>query len=163
MSATIRSFSFLIKPKSLFFDLVEELHANEQMTTDELVCYLIRMFGGTSIKIPSVNELKLFQYLITNYEKYRDIIIGISDPKNVCDILSAAIRKDYHGDLYQTDFYQVISGFVEAVTSLDVDAAKIKHNRKDLVLRNKKRLTISKYRKERAKASDDCPPEDYND
>lgn len=161
MSGTIRSFSFLIKPKSLFFELIDELTNNkDKMDSDELICYLIRMFGGTNIKVPSLNELRLFQYLIVNADRYKRFLISENkDPERVMFRMAVALKQDYHGDLTGADVTQIVAGFMEAVSDMDIDEAKIKKNKEQMIKKRHNYKNLKAYKAEalRFAVEDDCP------
>lgn len=164
MSATIRSFSYLIKRKSLFFELLDELALNkDSMSMDELTCYLIRMFGGTTIRVPSVNELRLYQYLLNTSDKYLEIMRTYKNPRSMCDTIKAQVLREYHGELNDVEVNQVIIGFIEAVTDIDFDIAARKHDKVTIAKRLKDAHAIRDYNKELTESNDDCPIEDdYN-
>jgi hypothetical protein len=160
MSATIRAFSFLIKPKSLFYELIEELYAHEDMSTDETVCHLIKMFGGLSIKVPSVQELKLYQYLLNNSDEYLAKVSHYKNPRMAAEIVVKKIKSDYLGPLDRVEMYQVALNFVSVALGLDLDEELDKHSKRT-VKRQKEKEHVEKlteqYYEEEQFAEHDVP------
>ena len=162
MSKTIRSFSFLIKSRSLFFELIEELHENKDFTPEQWTCYLVKMFGGTTIRIPSLSELLLFQWLLNNQDKAAKAFKR-NDIRHAADTLAAIIRSEYKGDLSSLNVWEISCGFIEAIRGESYFTEAVKLIKQDIATTQKKLAQKHQYQNEILECSDDCPMEDEDE
>lgn len=158
MTATIRSFSFLIKQRSLFYELMDEIKLSSELTPDELICRIIKMFGGLEISIPSVNELKLYQYLLNNAKDYYSILLHKT--KDPWKAVEHKIKSEYQESLVDVDLKQIVVGFVDTLADLNFDTKKEKLDRKWYLAGKKYHMRQSGYKRFLKNGTDDTPEDD---
>lgn len=138
---------------------MDEIKENENLSADELIFRIIKMFGGTSIRIPSVNELKLYQYLL-NKSDYFSKILGQNKSKNPWKAIIDILKREYIDGLQDVDMQQTVIGFVEILTGVDYAAYRKETDGRQILARKVERSNLNKYKEEQAVGfNDDCPDE----
>ena len=121
---------------------MDEIKENEHLSAEELIFHIIKMFGGTNIKIPSANEFRLYQYLLNNAKDYYEILS--KDYNNPWRVVEKRIKIRYKESLHDVELQPIVVGFVDTLLELNYDKYRDKFKSKNAL--SSKRSYIKKMK-----------------
>lgn len=118
---TLEVFAYLIKPEDMYYDFLTEVRSMicphcERNVGEKLIIDIQRKFSGMNISFPSLNEIRVYKYLIENPES-----INLSYTEFIRDLTKHGLN----GDNY--DIRTIVSNFTKVVKK---NAEAIKRTRR---------------------------------
>lgn len=76
-----------------FYDLITDFQNKENIKGKDVITYLIRLFGGQSLRIPSFEEILIYKYILENVDDPELLLVlKVAKPKHRMDCFMRFIR-----------------------------------------------------------------------